>query len=467
MEKRNLQIVGSKKPSKCLSYVFTCLRLSLIAFFVAVMAGVGAILLTLLLHAVQNVMFGFSESALKSSPVGLPVLHYVAVVLIVMSVAAIIWMWLWTKSSNRIVDIAHAVRGQSMPWHTTIIHVCLQIFIVASGASLGREVAPRELAAMLTQKLLCFIRVSEFQARVLVASAAGAGLAGVYRAPIAGAIMTLGLVAIPRFSHDSKSSLKRLKWYWLIQKFSIFAIALCISEIASLTTIFVLGYEPYYCLSSLDDIHIVNTTVLLLAIIVGIPCGIVGTLFHKMIRWARSKCARNYQILYFLPLMGLVTGLVASWNPAIMGNGRALAQYAYNIAKTSIAIDKNSLVTLLLLVVAKIILTSCTLRAGASGGVLQPSMSSGACVGLIIGFISMNIPVVGGMLSSQPKILVIAAIFGAASMLTASRKSLWFALFLVAQLVNLPMIMIIPMVVSCAVSRSITMIPKFLAANNV
>lgn len=459
MEKRNLQMVDSKKPGKCLNYVFTCLRLSLIAFFVAVMAGVGAVLLTLLLHAVQNVMFGFSESALKPSPVGLPVLHYVAVVLIVMSVAAIIWMWLWTKSSNRIVDIAHAVRGQSMPWHTTIIHVCLQIFIVASGASLGREVAPRELAAMLTQKLLRFIRVSEFQARVLVASAAGAGLAGVYRTPIAGAIMALGLVAIPRFSHESKSSLKRLKWYWFIQKFSIFAIALFISEIASLTTIFVLGYEPYYCLSSLDDIHIVNTTVLLLAIIVGIACGIVGTLFHKMIHWARSKCARNYQILYFLPLMGLVTGLVASWNPAIMGNGRALAQYAYNIA-TSIAIDKNSLVTLLLLFVAKIILTSCTLRAGASGGVLQPSMSSGACVGLIVGFISMNIPVVGGMLSSQPKILIIAAIFGAASLLTASRKSLWFALFLVAQLVNAPMIMIIPMAVSCAVSRSIAIIPK-------
>lgn len=459
MEKRNLQIVGSKKPGKCLNYVFTCLRLSLIAFFVAVMAGVGAILLTLLLHAVQNVMFGFSESALKPSPVGLPVLHYVAVVLIVMSVAAIIWMWLWTKSSNRIVDIAHAVRGQSMPWHTTIIHVCLQIFIVASGASLGREVAPRELAAMLTQKLLCFIRVSEFQARVLVASAAGAGLAGVYRAPIAGAIMALGLVAIPRFSNESKSSLKRLKWYWLIQKFSIFAIALFISEIASLTTIFVLGDEPYYCLPSLDDIHIVNATVLLLAIIVGIACGIVGTLFHKMIHWARSKCAHNYQILYFLPLMGLVTGLVASWNPAIMGNGRALAQYAYNIA-TSIAIDKNSLVTLLLLFVAKIILTSCTLRAGASGGVLQPSMSSGACVGLIVGFISMNIPFVGSMLSSQPKLLIIAAIFGAASLLTASRKSLWFALFLVAQLVNVPMIMIIPMAVSCAVSRSIAIIPK-------
>ncbi|NSX41037.1 chemotaxis protein [Gardnerella swidsinskii] len=459
MEKRNLQIVGSKKPGKCLSYVFTCLRLSLIAFFVAVMAGVGAILLTLLLHAVQNVMFGFSESALKPSPVGLPIFHYVAVVLIVMSVAAIIWMWLWTKSSNHIVDIAHAVSGQSMPFNTTIIHVCLQIFIVASGASLGREVAPRELAAMLTQKLLRFIRVSEFQTRVLVASAAGAGLAGVYRTPIAGAIMALGLVAIPRFSNESKSSLKRLKWYWLIQKFSIFAIALFISEIASLTTIFVLGDESYYCLPSLDDIHIINTTVLLLAIIVGIACGIVGTLFHKMIHWARSKCAHNYQILYFLPLMGLVTGLVASWNPAIMGNGRALAQYAYNIA-TSIEIDKNSLVTLLLLFVAKIILTSCTLRAGASGGVLQPSMSSGACVGLIVGFISMNIPFVGSMLSSQPKLLIIAAIFGAASLLTASRKSLWFALFLVAQLVNVPMIMIIPMAVSCAVSRSIAIIPK-------
>lgn len=39
-----------------------------------------------------------------------------------------------------------------MPFWQTIAHVVLQIFIVGSGASIGREVAPRELGAMLAQR---------------------------------------------------------------------------------------------------------------------------------------------------------------------------------------------------------------------------------------------------------------------------------------------------------------------------
>lgn len=458
MKKHNLQVVSGKQPSKCLYYSVQCLRLGFLAFLSAVVAGFCAVILTLLLHFIQSVAFGTYESALKPSPVGLSIFHYVSIPLIAMIIAASIWMWLWGKSSNRIVDIAHAVRGRIMSWHTTIIHVFLQILIVSSGASLGREVAPRELAAMLTQKLLRVFRINEFQSCILVASAAGAGLAGVYRSPIAGAIMALGLVQIPRFAHESQSSLKRSKWYWLIQKFSIFVIALFMSEIASFTSVLALGNESYYCIPCLDDIDVINMPVMFLAIIVGFICGIVGTFFNKLIRWARSNSAHNYKILYLLPIVGFITGLIAAWNSAIMGNGRALAQYDYNAARNNISIDKSVLITLTLLAFVKILLTSCTLRAGASGGVLQPSMSSGASFGLIVGVFSMKFPMIGSILSSQPKILVIAAIFGAASLLTASRKSLWFALFLVAQLVNVPLIMIIPMTVSCAVSRSVTML---------
>lgn len=461
------QVSGGNKFRKCLHYIVQFLRLSLIAFSIAVVAGIGAVLLTLLLHAVQSIVFGSAESAIKPSPVGLSVFHYAAVPLIVMGFAACVWMWLWGKSSNRIVDIPHAVRGQSMPWDTTIIHVCLQIFIVGSGASLGREVAPRELAAMLTQKFFRIIHVTEFQACVFVASASGAGLAGVYRSPIAGAIMALGLIEVPRFANKTQSYFQNFRGDWLVKKLGIFVIALFVSTISSYTSILLLGSESYYCLPSLNGLNVINISVLLLAIIVGIACGVVGILFHKIIRWARSNSARNYQILYFLPIIGLVTGLLAVWNPAIMGNGRSLAQYAYSAARNNIAISECMIITLVLLVFAKIILTTFTIRAGASGGVLQPSMSSGACVGLIMGVVGMNLPVVGEMLSSQPNMLVIAAIFGAASLLTASRKSLWFALFLVAQLVNVPIIMILPMILSCSISRGIALVTKFSIANNI
>lgn len=71
----------------------------------------------------------------------------------------------------------------------------MQIGIVGSGISIGREVAPRELAAMIAQRCSSIFHMSVKTQRILVASAAGAGLAAVYHAPLAGTVLSLGLLS--------------------------------------------------------------------------------------------------------------------------------------------------------------------------------------------------------------------------------------------------------------------------------
>ena len=102
-----------------------------------------------------------------------------------LSVAAVIW-WLLRTRTTKVPSVKQAVGGSRMPAWQTVVHVMLQIFIVGSGASIGREVAPRELGALLGQRFAGLTRLGKRDTRTLVAIAAAAGLAGVYNAPLAG-----------------------------------------------------------------------------------------------------------------------------------------------------------------------------------------------------------------------------------------------------------------------------------------
>lgn len=456
MKACNMRIVSTQRFRKCLHDGMHGIKLIFLGVAIAVFAGMGAAILTMLLHAIQCVMFGSSESALHPSPVGLSIVHYIAVPSIVMLVAAVIWKWLWGKSSHRIVDIAHAVRGESMSWHTTVMHVCLQMLVVGSGISLGREVAPRELASLIAQRLTRTFVCSKNEQRVLVASAAGAGLAGVYHAPIAGAIMAVGLAATARLVDQSKLERRWAGVYEMCKQCVIFAVALIISLVASKVAQCILGYEVYYRLPNLANLHLWHGTMLLVAIVVGVACGLVGVVFRKLILWSRSHSERTWRMMVLMPIVGLFTGLVAWWHPQIMGNGRALAQYAYDAATryAFMPYTIDSLMPIAYVLLGKIVLTTLALRSGASGGVLQPSMASGAAIGLITTWALMHMPGIGAMIVQQEHALVLGAVIGASSLLTASRRSLWMALFLVAELVQVPLVMLVPMVIACAIARN-------------
>ena len=431
------------KYGKLLSFAIRVARFVASSVVLGILIGLGATVLTLIFYAVQYLAFGSIESAKNTVFLGLPWYRYVLSCTIAMTIAALAWYFLRKKESPpRIVTIPQAVSGSNMPIFSTIAHVLLQIGIVGSGISIGREVAPRELAAMIAQRYSRIFNVSVKTQRILVASAAGAGLSAVYNAPLAGTVLSLGLLSKTQgfgfyaFLNRENGSVivNALKNVARSERLHCLPFALVMNYVAAFVVEFLLHHSRYYNISQFSCV--ISWQICVLAVVVGAVCGLVGYVFRLCIIWCRTHALRGMQMLCFMPVVGLVIGVAACWFPHIMGNGRSLCQLAFSVSIFPyMAASSHIMIILLLLAIMKMAVTLLVLRYGASGGVLQPSISTGACFGVILYAIFSTSNFLQVFDISQVSAISVA-IIGAASLLASSRKAPIMAWLLVAELVN-------------------------------
>src|SRR5438270_5980522 len=174
------------------------MRLGIVTVMVGIGSGLGGMAFGLLLRLVQHLAYGYSihsvisrESFLQGVSASSPVRR-----LLVLSVCGVVagagW-WAVYRFGSSLVSVSKAVgaNGPRMPFLTTVSHDLLQIVTVALGSPLGREVAPRELGAVLATWLSSRAALSPENSRTMIACGAGAGLAAVYNVPLAGAFFTL------------------------------------------------------------------------------------------------------------------------------------------------------------------------------------------------------------------------------------------------------------------------------------
>lgn len=118
-----------------------------------------------------------------------------------------------------------------------------------------------------------------------------------------------------------------------------------------------------------------------------------------------------------------------------------------------VEVSSRIVILFLLLAMMKMLMTLLVLRCGASGGVLQPSISTGACFGAIL-YTAFSSTFDISQVSA-----ISVAIIGAASLLASSRKAPIMAWLLVAELVNaqfeLLFLMLFAVIVSSCVSNCI------------
>ena len=455
------------KYGKLLSFAIRVARFIAVSVALGILVGLGATVLTLIFYAVQYLAFGSIESAKNTVFLGLPWYRYVLSCTIAMTIAALAWYFLRKKKNPpRIVTIPQAVSGSRMPIFSTIAHVLLQIGIVGSGISIGREVAPRELAAMIAQRCSSIFNVSVKTQRILVASAAGAGLAAVYHAPLAGTVLSLGLLSKTQgfgfyawLNRENGSVIvNALKNIARSERLHCLPFALVMNYIAAFVVEFLLHHSRYYNISQFSCV--ISWQICVLTVVVGVVCGLVGYVFRLGIIWCRTHALRGMQMLCFMPVAGLVIGVAACWFPHIMGNGRSLSQLAFSVASFPYLAESSHIVTiLLLLALIKMLMTVLVLRYGASGGVLQPSISTGACFGVILYAIFSTSNFLQVFDISQVSAISVA-IIGAASLLASSRKAPIMAWLLVAELVNAPFallcLMLFAVIVSSCVSNCVS-----------
>ncbi|EFA23438.1 chloride transporter, ClC family [Bifidobacterium gallicum DSM 20093 = LMG 11596] len=366
-------------------------------------------LLTLMLYGIEHLALGFVESPELPGPFETDWRRRALSVLIGATVAAVAWFVLRTYA-RRVPSVRQAVDGESMPWWQTVVHVLLQIGIVGMGLSVGREVAPRELGAMLAQRVARVLHVHDVDLRRLVAISAGAGLAAVYNAPLAGAFFTIEILLVD------------------VSAMTVVLSFLC-SALAAWVATLVKGAHVFYLL---DGVHAqFSPDLMAFALVAGVVCGVCGALFRRGSSWAESHKSSGASILWTLPAAGLVTGVVAIWVPQVMGNGRATAQLGFT-GRPELAFAGLLLISFL----AKAIVTLLTIRCGASGGVLTPGIALGASMGCVLGMCWAHI--------TGAQDMSVFALLGAAALLSASQNAPIMAMCLVMELTQAPMTWFVP-----------------------
>ncbi|WP_313816281.1 chloride channel protein [Cupriavidus sp.] len=392
-------------------------RLLLAATLTAVGAGLGGMALALLLHAIQHLAYHYSlahvvshQSFLSGVERATP-LRRLMVALCAGVVAGVGWFAVY-RFGRPLVSIKRAVdEGAPMPPGATLAHALLQIVTVALGSPLGREVAPREIGALVGGRLSLLFALPVAQRRWIVAAGAGAGLAAVYGVPLAGAVFTLE-VLLGTF-HPAAA-----------------ALALFMSTLAAQTASLGLGTNVQYAVPTLAPGHWLSVW----AVLFGPIFGMAGAAFSRATAAARSRAPRGAWLLWLCLLNFAALGLLSIRFPELLGNGKGPVQLGFEGELTP------ALACALLALKMGVICAS--LRAGAAGGLLTPGLACGALLAVAGGAL-WNIALPGISPGA-------CAIVGGAAFLAASMRMPLTAIVLVAEFTHLPYALAPPLLLAVA-----------------
>jgi H+/Cl- antiporter ClcA len=212
--------------------------------------------------------------------------------------------------------------------------------------------------------------------------------------------------------------------------------ALLTSVIATTTAWLVLPNVPTYVLPHIDS----SATNLVLALLIGLPAGLVSVAFVRIIARAdRLRPKRWRRLLAPVLALGLL-GLVSIAFPQLLGNGKDIAQLAFA--------DQLPLALLLALLILKPAATVLCLGSGVPGGLFTPSLALGSLLGAVLGHVfSLFWP------DMQP---ALAAVVGAGAVLAATTQGPISAVVLMMELTGQDRAFIAPLLLAVIVATWIS-----------
>ena len=372
-------------------------RLAVATLLTGIIAGLVGLACIHLLHWIQAAAWDMHGGTLLEAVSAVSPARRVGVLTLAGVVGALSWFLLFRRN-KAVTSVAGAVGGAPMPPLRATWHALTQVLIVGLGASVGREVAPREIAAAFSAAAADRLGLTPEDRRIIVACGAGAGLAAVYSIPISGAIYTLEILLVSR----SRRAV---------------AAAFCTSAIAVLISTGFTRPTPFYSVPTLTP----SLSLTVFAALVGPLLGAAGWAFKQAVARVGAARPRDWRLLASLPTASFVVGVIAVWVPSVLGNGQASAQTQFDaVWATGAGLGIAALV-----LAAKTVTTFLTIRAGGWGGVLTPAVALGAGIGAVIG-----LPWAAAWPGSQ---VAAFAFIGAAAFLGASMNAPFTGLILVIE----------------------------------
>ncbi len=290
--------------------------------------------------------------------------------------------------------------------------------VIGMGASIGREAAPKLMGGASASILATWARLSPPQRRFLVACGGGAGLAAVYNVPLGGALFTAeilcGAVNLP----------------------VVLPALACSFTATAVAWVYLPDHATYV---DIPAYHF-TMTLLVCAVVMGPVVGVLSSAYVRMVGWAsHHRPAGRASIGAPLVAFGAL-GLIGIAYPQLFGNGQDMAH--------SVFLGQGGFALLCALFILKPLATVLCIGSGANGGLLTPTLATGAVLGGLIG-LAWSLAWPGSPVGAY-------AMTGAAAMIGASMQAPLTALALVLELTHSGFSLMVPMMAATVGATVVT-----------
>ena len=324
---------------------------------VGLLAGVAGAATTVFLDLVEHLTYHYSFGSMLDGVSASSRIRQTCGPMIGAALAGWGWWLLRRRTSVPTVDQA-ITRPAPLPRGAMSLDSFLQIVVVGSGASLGRENAPRQFAVALGDLGTARWALTARDREILLGCAAGAGLAAVYSVPIGGALFALRIVL--------------RTWNIRAVVTAVVTSGLAVLVAAPFTHRGPALHWPHPHLSYL---------LIVLAVLLAPATLAVGLAFTRLTARARSRAAERgprdtWLLIPALAGAGLLVGLCSHRLPELPGNGTSVLV---------VSVERGlSVAAAAAILILKPVLTAIFLRAGAVGGLLTPALATGAALGAVV-----------------------------------------------------------------------------------
>ena len=383
----------------------------LLAFFVGIFSGLAAIVLKFLIHTISGALTArVNPEAGNYLYILLPA---VGVILTALYVRYIVR----DDISHGVTRVLYAISQNKsrLKRHNIYTSVLASSVTIGFGGSVGAEGPIVYTGAAIGSNLGRTFRMSPRILMILVGCGAAAGIAGIFKAPIAGMLFTLEVL--------------------MLDLTTVSVMPLLIASITSTTLAYVYtGYEFEFFFAQTEDFC---TSRIPYVILLGVVCGLASLYFTRVMnmmenffarfrnRWARTAvgCAILSLLVFVFPPLygegyGSIIGLLAGDTSSIV-NGSLFYGDRNQVWFLAIFIG--------MVVATKAFATSATNGAGGVGGTFAPSLYVGCLTGFLFAFIVNQLG--WGELSTKN-----FALIGMAGVMSGVMHAPLMAIFLSAEL---------------------------------
>ena len=363
-------------------------RLLGLAMLVGVVAGLGAVVFYLATRAAEHYALGMVAGyEAKPHPDGEAVISWLPAIshplvpwllLVVPTVGGLLSGVLVFSlapeaeghGTDAVIDAYHNRQGQIRP-RVPLIKIVASALTLGSGGSGGREGPIAQIGAGFGSVLANLLHLKVSERRILMAAGMGAGIAAIFRAPLAGALFAAEvLYRSPEFEAE------------------VIMPAAIASVVSYCTRGVFVGWKPLFAIPDVltfsSPWELGPYSLLMLFMV------FLATLYTRTF----YGCVRNFHRLplppHFRPAIGaFLTGLVALVLYYLLGGEQqvlAVLAFGYSSLQSAMSNDvTGSVLVLLAIAFGKILTTGLTIGSGGSGGVFGPSMVIGGCGGGALG----------------------------------------------------------------------------------